>query len=224
MTITTETGTGTGMLTDPRLLILTQWLSPAYPLGSFAYSHGLESAIADSWVTDAASLKDWLLGVLDTGSGRTDAILLHLAFAANDPSEIDTLAKAYAPSAERLRETTRQGAAFAKVTRDVWSIDLPHLTLPVALGRAARLVDLPSTDTAALYLQSFTANLTSAAQRLMPIGQTAAQQVLADLTPLCADIATQTTGATEDDLAGTAWLSDIAAMRHETLQPRLFQS
>ncbi len=216
--------TGTGMLTDPRLLTLTQWLSPAYPLGSFAYSHGLETAIAEGWVSGAPSLKDWLTGVLDTGSGRTDAILLHLAFRAEDPTEIDALAQAYAPSAERLRESTRQGAAFAKITRDVWKIDLPTLLLPVALGRAAALVDLPAPDTAALFLQSFTANLTSAVQRLMPIGQTAAQQVLAELTPLCAEIAIETADATEDDLASTAWLSDIAAMRHETLQPRLFQS
>lgn len=212
------------MLTDPRILTLTQWLSPNYPLGSFAYSHGLESAISEGWVTDARSLKDWLSGVLEKGTGRNDAILIHLASSARDPVQIDVLAQAYASSAERLRETIRQGAAFTKITREVWQLDLPDLALPVALGRAAHLVNLPITDTAAVYLQSFTANLTSAAQRLMPIGQTAAQKVLANLTPLCAEIAVQTACASQDDLASTAWLSDIAAMRHETLEPRLFQS
>ena len=128
------------------------------------------------------------------------------------------------PAAERLREAERQGVAFARVTRAVWRIDLPDCLLPLALGRAAALTDLPLLPVAALYLQGFVGNLVAAAQRLMALGQTEAQAVLARLTPLCARLAAECETATEDDLSSTCFLSDIAAMRHEPLEPRLFQS
>lgn len=214
------------MSIDPRLLILTQWLSPAYPTGAFAWSHGLESAVGAGWVRDARTLEGWLEDVLCDGSGRSDAVFISLACHATGEAltGLDRTARAYAPSAERLCEAEKQGAAFARVTREVWSLDLPDLLLPVALGRAACLMNLPQEAVTALYLQAFASNLTAAAQRLMPLGQTEAQAVLARLTPLCARIADDTAFASEADLYSNSFLSDIAAMRHETQQPRLFQS
>lgn len=214
------------MRIEPDLLVLTQWLSPAYPTGAFAWSHGLEAAVAAGWVRDAQTLQDWLEDVLTDGTGRSDAVLIALAHAADgkDLPALNATAIAYAPSEERLREAERQGAAFARVTRDVWGLDLPDLLLPVALGRAARLMALPPQAVAVLYLQGVATTLTAAAQRLMPIGQTDAQRVLARLTPLCAAIADDTATADATDLYSNAFLSDIAAMRHETQQPRIFQS
>lgn len=212
---------------DPKLLILTQWLSPAYPTGAFAWSHGLEAAIAAGWVQDARTLEAWLGDLLCDGSGRSDAIFVAMAFRTRSTGALKALndtAGAFAASAERLRESARQGAAFGKVTREVWALDLPDLLLPVALGRAAHLTSLPQIAVSALYLQGFTSNLVSAAQRLMPLGQTEAQAVLARLTPRCAALAAETDNAGEDDLYSNCILSDIAAMRHETQQPRLFQS
>lgn len=211
---------------DPRLLILTQWLSPAYPTGAFAWSHGLEAAVAAGWVRDAATLEGWLADILTDGSGRMDAVFIALAFnsKADELATLDQSARAYAPSAERLREAERQGAAFASVTRAVWGLDLPDMILPVALGRATRMMDLPRQAVTALYLQAFMSNLVAAAQRLMPLGQTEAQRVLARLTPLCATIAQDTATACEAELYSNCFLSDIAAMRHETQQPRIFQS
>lgn len=214
------------MRIDTDLLVVTQWLSPAYPTGAFAWSHGLEAAVAAGRVRDAATLECWLEDVLADGAGRSDAVFIALAHAA-DGAELVALnaeAVAFAPAAERLREAERQGAAFARVTRDVWGLDLPDLLLPVALGRAARLMTLPRQAVTVLYLQGFASNLTAAAQRLMPLGQTDAQRVLARLAPLCAAIADDTATAGPDDLYSNAFLSDIAAMRHETQQPRIFQS
>ncbi|MDA7427999.1 urease accessory protein UreF [Primorskyibacter aestuariivivens] len=209
---------------DPRLLTLTQWLSPAYPTGAFVWSHGLEQAVAERWVRDGNSLYDWLFDVLCDGSGRGEAIWIARAFEAEGDEAlcaIDAEARAFAPSRERLREAERQGAAFARVTREVWELDLPDLLMPVALGRAAKLVDLPLDTTITLYLQSFCCNLVSAAQRLMPLGQTEAQAVLARLSPICGQTAEEARGGA---LWSNAFLSDIAAMKHETLEPRLFQS
>ncbi|SIT03966.1 urease accessory protein [Roseivivax lentus] len=214
------------MTTDTDLLILAQWLSPAYPLGAFAWSQGLEMAVADGHVTDAATLRDWVADTLEHGAGRSDAILIRLGHAceADALARLNETALAFAPSQERRLEMTRQGTAFCKTTAATSRIDLPDMVLPVALGRAARLTGLDLDLTVALYLQSQVSNLVSAAQRLMALGQTEGQGVVAGLRPLCRTIAEATRGAGEDDLYSAAYLADIASMRHETLQPRLFQS
>ncbi|UWR21361.1 urease accessory protein UreF [Sulfitobacter sp. S190] len=207
--------------------VLTQWFSPGYPLGAFAYSHGLETAIADGRLRDAASVEDWLTDVIAHGTGRADAILLRAAFAAPDRAAhemIDAIARAYAVSAERVQETVLQGAAFAATTAAIWGDDTPAFTLPVAVAVAARAQNLPLDLTVAMYLQAFAANLVSAAVRLIPLGQTEGQLVLRNLIAVCRDTAEATRGLTLDDLASHCFGSDIAAMRHETLKHRIFRS
>lgn len=215
------------MTIDAKLLILTQWLSPGYPVGAFTWSHGLEAAIRAGWIGDACGLQNWLRDILEHGSGRADAIWITLAYHAQDATaleQIDASARAFAPARERLREAERQGAAFIRVTHGVWKIDIAESLLPVALGQAARALDLPLESVIALYLQSFAGNLVSAAQRLMPLGQTEAQSALSALAPLCLAVARSVRHATADDICSNAFLSDIAAINHETLEPRLFQS
>ena len=219
----TETRSMT-MLIDARLLTLTQWLSPAFPTGAFAYSHGVETAIHEGWIVDANGLESWLRDCLSDGSARADAIWLRLARAAADPLQIDAKARSFALARERLREAERQGAAFVATVNAVWDLALPEMLLPVSVGRAARLTGLDVDATVTLYLQAFVANLTSAAIRLSPIGQTAGQRVILNLQALCLDVAEETKAADADDVFGNAFLSDIASMAHETLEPRLFQS
>lgn len=205
---------------------LAQWLSPAYPTGGFAWSHGLETEVAEGRVTDQASFAARLADVLEHGLGRTDAVLLAEAHRAAPEAlpALDAEARAFAPSAERRAETAEQGAAFARTTAVVWGLDLPPLTHPVALGHAAARAGLPLEEAAALYLHATAANLAGAAQRLVPLGQTDAQAALAGVGPLCARLAEEAAALTRDDLSSAAWAADIAAMRHETLQPRLFRS
>ena len=215
----------TRMATD--LLTLAQWLSPTYPVGAFAYSHGIETAIREGGIGSAAALETWLRDLLLVGSGRADAVLLGAAYRAESGEslwEIDALARAFAASSERVREGERQGAAFAATTRAVWQIVLPDLMYPVAVGRAACLMGIPAEPTAALYLQAFASNLVSAAVRAVPMGQTEGQSVVAALSPVCLTTASEAIHAEPDDLWSNAWGSDIASMRHETIQPRLFQS
>lgn len=221
------TNTAFRMTIDPGLLTLAQWLSPAFPIGGFAFSHGLETAIKDSWIHDADSLQDWLRSLLEDGSGRADAIWLVLAMGAVDEAAVthlDAEARAFQPSRERLRESLLQGDAFARLVRPVWRLDIPATTLPIAVGRAAGLRGLGPQETAALYLQGFVSNLVSAAVRLVPLGQTEGQAVIAALAPLCLKVASEAVGATADDIFSNCFLSDVAAMRHETQEPRLFQS
>lgn len=209
------------MTTD--VLTLSQLLSPSFPVGAFAYSHGLETAINEGAISDAESLRTWMSDLLESGGARCDAVLLNAAYASDDPA-IDTTARAFAASSERLMETDLQGAAFCDTVQAVWGHSLGRLSYPVALGRIAAILDLDVELTTAMYLQAFIANLTAAAMRLVPLGQVDGQKTQAALKPRCVQIAVQLRGATLDDLYNTAWLSDIAAMRHETQYSRIFRS
>ncbi len=212
-------------MTEARAVqILAAWLSPAYPIGAYSYSHGLEWAVEAGAVTSPAALEAWTADLLEFGAGRTDAILLRHAYAAPDPAPLAELAAALAPSAERHLETAAQGAAFAKVTAAAWGIALDAAPYPVAFGRAARLMELPLALSVTLFLQAFAATIVSAGVRLVPIGQTDGQRITARLAPLAARIAAETEGAGLDDLGGCAVLADMAAMLHETQGTRLYRS
>ncbi|QFT74894.1 Urease accessory protein UreF (plasmid) [Ruegeria sp. THAF33] len=209
------------------ILTLTQWLSPAYPVGGFAYSHGLEAAIEQGRVAGADQTGDWVATVLQHGSGWNDALFLVAAYDAADRAaltRIDTTARAMCAGSERLMETDLLGRAFGFVTGDIWGLDLQRLTYSVAVGRAARMQNLPRLLVTQMFLQAFMSNLVACATRLVPLGQTDAQRLIRDLTPLCADIAetAQQTGLSE--LSSTTFMTDIATMQHETQYSRIFRT
>ncbi len=246
---TTTTITTMTTITDESqrqaLLRLLAWLSPAFPTGGFAYSHGLEWAVETGDIKNEAGLLLWLTDVLALGSGRTDVTLLRMAHRASvvvhdgprpphsgpTPSEpmslsqVAALAVATAPSAERQAESLAQGSAFALAAL-VWGGKMlpERLPYPVAVGAQAGAHGIGEDDAAAAYLQAFAANLISAAVRLVPLGQTAGLRVLAALEPVILATMRATRGAGPDDLGGCAFRSDIASMRHETQYTRLFRS
>jgi urease accessory protein len=212
------------MPTETPALTLAQWFSPAYPIGAFAYSHGLEWAIEAKDVHDAASLRAWVGDVLEFGSCRNDALFIAAAYLADDPTPVNDACRAFAASKERLKETDLQGGAFSDITSEIWDIDLPPLAYPVAVGRAANLCDLPLTLTSQMYLQSFTSSLISVGMRLIPLGQREGHRLIQDLTPLCSKIAQDTAHGDMKDLSSTTFLPDIASMKHETQYSRVFRT
>jgi len=212
------------MATATDTLTLAQWLSPAFPVGAFAYSHGLEWAIDCGDVQTQAQIRDWVAQVVQNGAGRNDMVLLAAAYRAENSAalnRIDATARAFAASKERLQETDLQGAAFCAAISDLHGFDVKGLTYPVALGRAAALARLPLELTAQMALQAVMSNLASIAMRLVPLGQSQGQAIIRDLTPLCMDVASAACTATLDDLSATCFLTDIAAMRHETQYARI---
>ncbi len=212
------------MRTDA-ILTLSQWVSPAFPVGAFTYSHGLEAAFEAGWVTDARSLKEWLVDLLTLGSVNADAhFLAAAALHKGKPGEVDDMARAFAPCHERLVEACAQGQAFCDTVSAVWAKDLDGLTYPVALGHAVRVEGLPVGLALTLYLQAFVTNLVANAQRLGPIGQTEAQRVIRDMTPVIEETAREAADGDLTHVASTAFLSDIAAMKHETQYARIFRS
>ncbi len=212
------------------LLRLLAWLSPAFPTGGFAYSHGLEWAVEAGDVRDGATLRAWLEEVLCHGAGRSDAILLRHAFRGGD---VAALALAVAPSRERRLEAVAQGTAFVTAAA-AWLAAAPSpnplpqgertIPYPVAVGALAGAHGIAEDDATLAYLNTLASNLISAAVRLVPLGQSAGLAVLAALEPTLLAVADETREATLDDIGGCAFRSDIASMRHETQYTRLFRS
>lgn len=204
--------------------ILAAWFSPAYPVGAYSYSHGLETAIEQGLVRNGPELRAWVEDLVLFGAGRSDTILLAHAMEAEDPAPLAELAEALAPSAERLLETMAQGAAFARVTTAAWGIAVPPVAYPVAVGYAAGRLCLPRRDTATLYLQSFAAAIISAGVRLVPVGQTEGQRITVALMPRVAEVAEAAIAATLDAVGGAALGADLASLLHETQYTRLYRS
>ncbi|KIT16127.1 urease accessory protein UreF [Jannaschia aquimarina] len=203
------------------LLRLTQWLSPAFPTSAYAYSHGLETAIAEGRVTDADSLRGWCEAVLRFGAGALDVWAIRAVLDGSDPDEVNDLLRARAGSAERWAETRDQGAAFAATTEGIGGERLKAgLALPVALALRAR--EMEAGIVAALYLQGLAGQLVSAGQRMLPLGQVEAQAVLADLHPVIVELAGRP--FEEQPPGSAAFAAEIDAMRHEALQPRMFRT
>ncbi len=222
---------------EAALLPLMLWLSPAFPVGSFAYSQGLEWAVEAGDVKDARTLGGWLVDLLSFGAPRADAILFAESFrnaeAEDWPAlaEANELAIALATSAERRLETTAQGAAFVAAARAAWDCaplralaEAERVAYPVAVAAAAAGHGLPLEASLQAFVLAQVAAAVSAVVRLGPIGQTDGQKVQATLIPRIRALAREAAGSTLADLGACAFRAEIAAMRHETQYSRLFRS
>lgn len=210
------------------LLALIQRLSPGFPVGGYAYSHGLESAMVAGEVASAATLHDWLADLIGRGSGRSDAILLCQAMAPGaDPAALADLALAMAAGRERQAEALDQGRAFGDTLTAIsggGGTGTAVLPYPISVGNACAGLGLPAETVAAVWLQAFAANLVQAAVRFIPLGQNEGQAVLAGLHPLILAVAAEAAGAPLEEIGGAAFRSDLAAMAHETLEVRIFRT
>lgn len=226
------------MSTEAQLYRLLTWLSPAFPVGAYSYSHGLEWAVETGAVRDRATLEAWLTTVLRHGCAWSDAVLLahgHAAASTLDLvawAELRTLAHTLSPTAELALETRAQGEAFATTIAATWPAPglaallagKPAPTYPLAVAATCARHAIPLHLTLPAYLQAVAANLVSAAVRLVPLGQTDGQRALATLAPIVAEAAALAPACPLDDL-GTATLAvDLCSMRHETQYTRLFRS
>jgi urease accessory protein len=217
---------------------LMTWLSPAFPVGAFSYSSGIEWAVEAGDITDAASLRDWLAAMLSEGSGFCDAVFLaqaHRAASARDEAglrEIAELAAAFVPSRERQLETSTQGRAFIEIARSAWACDgldgmvaaCGGMVYPVAVGVVSAGHAVPLEPAVHAFLHAVVSNWISAGARLVPLGQTDSQRILAGLEADVAATAKRAQDASLDDLGSATFRADLASLRHETQYTRLFRS
>jgi urease accessory protein len=215
------------------------WLSPSYPVGAFAYSGGIEWAVEAGDIVDCETLREWLEVILGDGAGFCDAVLFshaHRAVAARNDVALRAVAgfaAALAPSKERFIETTAQGRAFLETTRAAWlcpALDRIEtiwdgpLAYPVAVGVAAAGHDIALEPSLAVFLQALAANLVSAGVRLIPLGQTDGQRLLAALERILAATVRCALACSLDELGNASFRADLAGMRHESQYTRLFRS
>jgi len=224
------------------LLRQQSWLSPAFPTGSYSYSHGIEWAVEAGFIHDRQSLVDWLEADLCYGSGRNEAIFLIEAWRSTREEdrgklvEIAGLAAAFRGTSEFALETSQQAASCLATLRRVWPDSLLETlsdllselrispVLSVVLGVRAAKQDIPATLALPAFLQSYLANLITAGVRLVPLGQTDGQLAIAELEPAVLAVAAQAQQATIHDLGSVGFMVDLASALHETQYTRLFRS
>lgn len=221
------------------LFRLMTWLSPAYPIGAFAYSSGIEWAVEAGDIADTASLQRWLETMLLAGSGVNDGIFFSHAYRAADSGDdrafltVVELAASFVPTRERFQETTALGRTFLEVTQAAWPCPALHklrdrwngpVAYPIAVA-AACVGHAVALDPAVHgFLTALVSNWISAAMRLVPLGHTESQCVLRSLEPTISGTMRRALGASLDDLGSATFRADIASARHETQYTRLFRS
>jgi urease accessory protein len=214
---------------------LFAWFSPAFPVGAFAFSHGLETAATEGLVVGEADLSRWIEALLTSGGAWTDCVLFAAAYhAAREQlwanlTQVGALAYALAPSGERLRETLAQGDAFARAVTQGWPGLLPSklgtvIAYPVVAGASVAALRAPLSDALTAYLNGLVGNAIAVGVRLGLCGQSGGVRILSTLGDIIARTAQRAAISSLDDLGGCAFGADIASMRHETLQPRIFVS
>jgi urease accessory protein len=224
------------------LLRLKSWLSPAFPTGSYSYSHGLEWAVEAGDVHDRETLVEWLEADFCYGSGRNEAIFFVEAWRCTVDDdrgklfEIAELAAAFRGTSEFALESSQQAAACLATLRQVWpdqALDClseilceRHVqpTLALVLGVRSASLGIPDSLALPAFLQYNVANLVTAGVRLIPLGQTDGQLAIAELEEAVLHVSAQAQKATVNDLGSAAFMVDFASMAHETQYTRLFRS
>lgn len=214
------------------LLRLLAWMSPAFPVGAFSYSGGLESAVNDQRLSTALDMRNWISLLLQRGALWNDAVLLAQAWRCHEDrdelSELTQLAQALAGSAERYRETVLLGDAFTDAAaawpHDVFQRLVKSTPYPVTVGAVASAHGVALEDTLAAYLHSGVSQFVSAGIRLSVAGQKDGVAILAHLESDIASVAQRAAVSTLDDLGSATILADTASMRHEVQETRLFRS
>ena len=235
---------GMRMTTDmnPMTYRLATWLSPAFPVGAYTYSSGLEYAVEAGMVGDGDALLDWVAGIVREGSGRVDATLFRQAHAAAMAGDMERLAgiaewgDAMRATSEAALESSAQGEAFLATLREAWPHDgLDDLAAmlsamgrkpaySIAVGAACGFHGVALQPALTAFLHAVAANLVSAGVRLIPLGQTEGQRITAALEPIVAEAACATLERDITDIGAATAMVDWTSMRHETQYTRLFRS
>ncbi len=218
---------------------LLQLASPSLPVGAYSYSGGLESAIEDGLVADAAGAQRWIGDVLEHSVGSFEAPLLWRMSCALRDGDVDAYSnwnavfRAGRETAELRAETLQMGGALKKLLTDLAVCDAMHmaeleragaLTFPAAFAFAAHHLQIDPNAALLAYLWSWLENQVMATLKAMAVGQTAGQKILVALGARLPSIAAGATVLADDDLSNFAPGLAIASSRHEMQYSRIFRS
>lgn len=227
------------MIDASALYRLLTWMSPGYPVGAYTYSHSLEQAVEAGFIDHAQTAQEWIADIVELGSGYSDAVFLVAAYRAaasgntDRLSSVAELAAAFVTTRELKLEAQAQGAAFLDITERVWTTPAllalraawagPYV-MAVAVGCAAAGHGIELRETVNAYLHAFAANLVSASVRLVPLGQTDGQRIMAALEKTVVSTAARALETDVEEAASATLMVDICSMKHETQHTRLFRS
>jgi urease accessory protein len=232
----------TGMITEAGLYRLLTWLSPAFPVGAYTYSHGIEKAVEAGLVRDAETLQRWIEAIIVRGAGRLDAVFFCAACRAVADDDEAALAAAaeWADAMRATRETALESAAQGQAFLDIlqaawpeprfsrWAAALKATGRPpayaIVVGVAAAVARLPLRQALVAYLHAFAANLVSAGVRLVPLGQTDGQRMTAALEAAVGVTIERAMDTPVNEAGVAAPMVDWTSMQHETQYTRLFRS
>lgn len=238
---TTHMPQGTTRMTEPAhgdvgCARLLQLASGTLPVGAYAYSQGLEWMVEAGWISDEASLGDWLREQLLGSIATTDLpLLLRLVAAASvdDDTRMVGLSRelvAMRETSELVRDDCARGAALARLLTDlgtsaagVWQQrrDTPFAAL---IAVAAAAWELSSEDAAFAYTWGWLEGQVLAGVKLIPLGQVAGQRLLFDLAASISPAITLARQCADDDIGASLPALALASALHETQYTRLFRS
>jgi urease accessory protein len=202
--------------------IIQSWFSPNFPIGSYNFSHGLETAIEIGFVQNSLSLETWISDLVFYGSGKTDCILLANSY---EGLNINDLAFALCSSKERWLETTQLGKSFGKNIKENWGYNIEdNLSFPVAIGKAGAHFLIPLEHLIIAFLQSFVSNLIIIGIKHIPLGQSDGQKILINLIPIIKQQALIYKDYKLTDIGSASFISDLTSMLHETEKNRIYQT
>lgn len=225
------------------LLYLLQLANPSLPVGAYSYSDGLEALVETGIINNSQSLGQWLEQELRYGAIRLEAAVMVRAYQSVKNSDFEALAywNAWITAAKETTELRSQSLqmgnslmrllldlspqpeAIASVQDLASAVGYP-CNYAIAFGIAAANWQIDITAAVLGYLQSWASNLISAGVKLIPLGQTAGQQLLLEHSSTIT-LTTQEILTLEDDhLMSCGWGLALASMAHETQYTRLFRS
>lgn len=234
----TRMGTVMTTTTDPALarLRLLHLVSPTLPVGAFTYSQGVEWAVECGWVHDEATLKAWLDDLLQGGMTWLELPLLARLYRAAEQVDIEALA-VWSHTLLAARETRELRDEEHNRGRALTSL-LPELGIPLSaeqrphfrrcqlagFAHAAHCWRIPLADAAAGYVWGWLENIVLAGVKIIPLGQSAGQRIIAELTPSIPELVARGLGVADDDIGASATAQAIASSRHETQYTRIYRS
>lgn len=230
------------MLQNAALVKLLQLASPALPVGAYSYSEGLETLVEGQTIATTSQLEAWIERELHYGVIVTEAAIMVRGYQSFRDRMVDAALRDRAQleywnswlSASRetreLREQSWQmGRSLLKLSTHLQPElqafeDLSPCNYAIAFGIIAAQLQIDPEATALAYLQSWATNLITAGVKLIPLGQTAGQQILFNLNPLLLEATQKAMQLNDDELGGWSWGVAFASMGHETQYTRLFRS
>ncbi|MDZ8053943.1 MAG: urease accessory protein UreF [Aulosira sp. ZfuVER01] len=224
-------------LTDSCFLSILQLTSPALPVGAYSYSEGLETLVEQGVIANQQNLQEWLNSQLRYGAIRVEAAVMLRAYKSVKIGDLEALIHwnrwlSAARETEELRNSSWQmGRSLIQLLGKLQPQILPITSsvgnpcnYAIAFGIAAAHWQVDVKAGLLGYLHSWASNLITAGVKLIPLGQTAGQQLLLDLQELLSTTAVEILALEDDELSCCTWGLSLASMQHETLYTRLFRS